>query len=126
MTTTDTLPPLLAYAERQAVATARQYKKAGTSAEAAAAAEPKSAYWRQKVREALAIKPMAPHDIAAFYNVDVTTIRPRCSELLNTLGEIEPCGRARTPAGRTADIYRLKPKPVEHFPIQNDPTGGAI
>ena len=95
------------YAERQAVATARNYKKEGTSAEAAAATEPKSAYWRQKVREALAIKPMAPHDIAKLYNVDVTSIRPRCSELLNGLGHIERCGRAQTPAGRFADIYRL-------------------
>lgn len=117
---------LLEYAERQAVATARNYKKEGTSAEAAAATEPKSAYWRQKVREALAIKPMAPHDIAKLYNVDVTTIRPRCSELLNDLGEIEACGRAPTPAGRSADIYRLKPKPVETFWLQDDPTGGAI
>lgn len=84
------------------------FKKRGTSSEAAAGVAKTSAYWREQVKLALAyMGEAAPHDIADYFQVDVTTIRPRCTELLK-LGAIRETGaRSKTPAGRSAAVLRL-------------------
>lgn len=101
--------PLLEYAERQAVATERNWKKDGTSADAAAHAARKAPYWRGKVLEVLARSELTGDEIASRLDADVLTIRPRLTELLH-LGHIETTGERRpTPRGRMADVWRARP-----------------
>lgn len=87
--------------------TRRNFKKAGTSSDAAEAAAPKASYWRERVLQTLTGGAMTPDEIAAAVGADILTIRPRCSELLNA-GMIEPTGARRpTPRGRSADVLQL-------------------
>jgi hypothetical protein len=88
--------------------TASNWKKTGTSSDAAAAAAGKAPYWRGKCLEALRVRSMTGDEVAAFLGVDVLTIRPRLTECFN-LGQIETTGERRpTPRGRTADVWRVR------------------
>lgn len=109
-----------------AAETERNFKRAGTSSDAAAEAAKKAPYWRGKVLQVLRKMDLTADEIAAQLNADILTIRPRCSELFRG-GLIEPSGlRRKTPRGRTADVWRLRQWPSQRFEIVSDPTGGAV
>lgn len=113
--------PLLEWIE-----TERNFKRAGTSSDAAAEAAKKAPYWRGKVLETLRHAQLTADEIAAQLGADILTIRPRCSELFAS-GLIEPSGlRRKTPRGRTADVWRLRLKPVEDFRLEEDPLGVGL
>lgn len=88
--------------------TSRNFKKPGTSSDAARAAEPRAHIWRKRVLDALLVRPMTPDEIAAALGADILTVRPRCSELLKA-GQIDITGERRpTPRGRNADVLRIR------------------
>jgi predicted ArsR family transcriptional regulator len=88
--------------------TAKNWKKPGTSSDAAAAAAGKASYWRARVLEAIRHQPGTADEIAARLGADILSIRPRTTELFNR-GLIETTGERRpTPRGRTADVWRVR------------------
>lgn len=91
-----------------AARTERNWKKAGTSSEAAASSAQTSAYWRAKCLEVLGAGDFTADEIADRLEAHILTIRPRCSELTKA-GLIKPSGERRINevSGKRADVLTL-------------------
>lgn len=117
--------------------------KGGTSSRAAKAASKYAGPTFKLILSALTERPMTPDEVARVTGKNLLTVRPRMSDLLNPRDErgrrlppfICRTGIERTTdAGKAADVMRVMTDderaawtpPVEHFPITDDPTMGAI
>lgn len=130
--TTDTLPPLLAYAERANVAL--DYLRPGTSQRAALEAAKMAGPNFLKVIEALIEKPRTPDEISRVKGLVLNTARARCSNLLNprhpdTGARIAPfvviVGAGRTDADHEANRLRLATPEERANWKPSDPTDGG-
>ena len=133
---------LIEYAERANVAL--NFYTVGTSQRAALHAAKCSGQNFLRIINALAEHPRTPDAIARDVGMVLNTCRARCSDLRNPRDPntgrrlapfVVPTGQfGLTDADHKADVLRLATPeeraawtpPVEHFPLTNDPTGGAI
>ena len=84
------------------------WKKTDTSKQAAKEIAPKAENLRNIVFRMIKANPMSADEVAATLNIDITTIRPRVSELRN-MGKIEDSGvRSRTRSGKRCIVWRVK------------------
>ena len=93
----------------------RNFRKAGTSSKAAAAAAESARLGNthRKIWTALRFKPRTPDEIARDTGMVLNTVRARCTDLKNT-GWIEDTGERReTDAGREAIVWRARSKQAE-------------
>ncbi len=80
-----------------------------TSHEAADAVAPKAKILRERVFEALGLKPATDQQLAIRLNIGLNTIRPRRGELVKT-GRVRDSGvRATLESGRKAIVWEVIP-----------------
>jgi hypothetical protein len=133
--------PLLDYIARTQVPS--NFKAPGCSARAAKAASKYAGKTFVAILEALRERPMTPDEVSKATGINLLTVRPRMSDLLNPRDErgrrlapfIAKTGIERaTDSGKAADVLRVLSEaeraawtpPIEHFPLTDDTTMGAI
>jgi predicted ArsR family transcriptional regulator len=87
----------------------RNYKRAGTSSNAAAAAagQARRLNTHERIMAALRLRPRTADEISRDLGLVLNTSRARCTDLLNQ-GLIERTGETRpTGAGRPADVLKV-------------------